>query len=134
MAYAAAKGAIAALTRQLAVDYGRYGISLITVSPGWMRTPATGYRLEGEEDLWRLQQSSPLRLLTTGSASLLRDTHRHPCKSPACPRSDGGSWAGAMCGGAASRWWSWVLRPRKARLTAPTPGSWRSPKCASPSR
>ncbi|MFE9043444.1 SDR family NAD(P)-dependent oxidoreductase [Streptomyces sp. NPDC007818] len=62
-AYAAAKGAIAALTRQLAVDYGRYGISFVTVSPGWVRTPATESRLDGPEELERLRQSNPLRLL-----------------------------------------------------------------------
>ncbi|MFJ6658406.1 SDR family NAD(P)-dependent oxidoreductase [Streptomyces sp. NPDC091377] len=62
-AYAAAKGAVAALTRQLAVDYGQYGISFVTVAPGWVRTPATESRLDGEEDLERLRQSNPLRLL-----------------------------------------------------------------------
>ncbi|WP_121830345.1 SDR family NAD(P)-dependent oxidoreductase [Streptomyces sp. S1] len=62
-AYAAAKGAIAALTRQLAVEYGQYGISFVTVSPGWVRTPATESRLDGPEDLERLRQSNPLRLL-----------------------------------------------------------------------
>ncbi|MFG2504712.1 SDR family NAD(P)-dependent oxidoreductase [Streptomyces rubiginosohelvolus] len=62
-AYAAAKGAIAALTRQLAVDYGQYGIFFVTVSPGWVRTPATESRLDGPDDLERLRQSNPLRLL-----------------------------------------------------------------------
>ncbi|CAN3985360.1 SDR family NAD(P)-dependent oxidoreductase [Kitasatospora purpeofusca] len=61
-AYAAAKGAIAALNRQLAVDYGRYGISFVTLSPGWVRTPATESRLApGEEDLVRLRESNPMR-------------------------------------------------------------------------
>ncbi|MGW4896622.1 SDR family NAD(P)-dependent oxidoreductase [Kitasatospora sp. NPDC004240] len=61
-AYAAAKGAIAALTRQLAVDYGRYGISFVTLSPGWVRTPATESRLApGEQDLARLRESNPMR-------------------------------------------------------------------------
>ncbi|MEU9705791.1 SDR family oxidoreductase [Streptomyces sp. NPDC047981] len=64
-AYAAAKGAIAALSRQLTVDYGQYGISFVTVSPGWVRTPATESRLDGTADLDRLSQSNPLRLLGT---------------------------------------------------------------------
>jgi len=64
-AYAAAKGALAALGRQLAVDYGRFGISFVTVSPGWVRTPATESRLEGESDLARLRQSNPAGLLAT---------------------------------------------------------------------
>ncbi|HVK19727.1 MAG TPA: SDR family oxidoreductase [Actinokineospora sp.] len=62
-AYAAAKGAIAALTRQLTVDYGRYGISFVTLSPGWIRTPATESRLGDSGDLDRLRESNPLRLL-----------------------------------------------------------------------
>ncbi|QKW10299.1 SDR family oxidoreductase [Streptomyces sp. NA04227] len=64
-AYAASKGALAGLTRQLAVDYGPYGIHFVTLSPGWIRTPATESRLEGEEELDRLRQSNPLRLLGT---------------------------------------------------------------------
>lgn len=62
-AYAAAKGAVASLMRQLAVDYGRFGISFVTVSPGWVRTPATESRLDGDDDLDRLRQSNPLRVL-----------------------------------------------------------------------
>ncbi|MGW2658547.1 SDR family NAD(P)-dependent oxidoreductase [Streptomyces sp. NPDC001478] len=62
-AYAAAKGAIAALGRQLAVDYGQYGITFVTVSPGWVRTPATESRLDGDGDLDRLRQSNPLGVL-----------------------------------------------------------------------
>ncbi|MFF7738868.1 SDR family oxidoreductase [Streptomyces sp. NPDC007984] len=64
-AYAAAKGAIAALTRQLAVDYGQHGIRFVTVSPGWVRTPATESRLGDQEDLQRLRHSNPLRTLGT---------------------------------------------------------------------
>ncbi|MGW4646881.1 SDR family NAD(P)-dependent oxidoreductase [Kitasatospora sp. NPDC004289] len=65
-AYAAAKGAIAALTRQLAVDYGHHGISFVTLSPGWVRTPATESRLApGEDDLVRLRESNPMRTLLT---------------------------------------------------------------------
>ncbi|MEU9671889.1 SDR family oxidoreductase [Streptomyces bobili] len=71
-AYAAAKGAVAALTRQLAVDYGQFGISFVTVSPGWIRTPATESRLDGEVDLERLRQSNPLRVL--GSPEQIADT------------------------------------------------------------
>ncbi|MFF6984656.1 SDR family NAD(P)-dependent oxidoreductase [Streptomyces sp. NPDC008343] len=62
-AYAAAKAAIAGLTRQLAVDYGQHGISFVTVSPGWIRTSATESRLDGTGDLNRLRQSNPLGLL-----------------------------------------------------------------------
>ncbi|MFD5388867.1 SDR family NAD(P)-dependent oxidoreductase [Streptomyces sp. NPDC127074] len=64
-AYAAAKGALAALGRQLAVDYGRHGISFVTVAPGWVRTPATESRLDGGADLGRLRESNPSGLLVT---------------------------------------------------------------------
>ncbi len=64
-AYAAAKGAVAALTRQLAVDYGRHGITFLTLAPGWVRTPATESRLApGEADLARLRESNPMRMIT----------------------------------------------------------------------
>lgn len=66
-AYAAAKGAIAALTRQLAVDYGRSGITFVTVSPGWIATGATESRLAGEQDRQRLRESNPMGLLGTPS-------------------------------------------------------------------
>ncbi|MFG2819953.1 SDR family NAD(P)-dependent oxidoreductase [Kitasatospora sp. NPDC048365] len=64
-AYAAAKGAIAALGRQLTVDYGHRGISFVTVSPGWVRTPATESRLAPGERLERLRESNPMRHLVT---------------------------------------------------------------------
>ncbi|GAA3129416.1 NAD(P)-dependent dehydrogenase (short-subunit alcohol dehydrogenase family) [Kribbella aluminosa] len=64
-AYAAAKGAVAALTRQLAVDYGHHGLCFVTVSPGWIRTPATESRLGDTADLVRLEESNPMRLLGT---------------------------------------------------------------------
>ena len=55
-AYAAAKGAVVALTRQLAVDYGRHGIRCVTISPGWIRTPATESRLDDAE---RQREATP---------------------------------------------------------------------------
>jgi NAD(P)-dependent dehydrogenase (short-subunit alcohol dehydrogenase family) len=58
-AYTAAKGAIVALSRQLAVEYGPRGVRCNVVSPGWVRTPATERRLRGptEEDV--LRQATP---------------------------------------------------------------------------
>ena len=64
-AYAAAKAGVAALIRQVAVDYGRRGITAVTVSPGWTDTPATRSRLDGPDDRARLRDSNPLGLLAT---------------------------------------------------------------------
>lgn len=38
-AYAASKGAVASLTRQMAMDYSSEGIRTVCVSPGTIRTP-----------------------------------------------------------------------------------------------
>lgn len=38
-AYAAAKGAVLSLTRQMAMDYGVYGIRVLAVNPGTIATP-----------------------------------------------------------------------------------------------
>lgn len=50
--YAAAKGAIANLTRQLAVDYSPHGVRVNAVAPGFIRTGLTAYlwRSDGEAD------------------------------------------------------------------------------------
>ena len=41
-AYIAAKGALTAMVRSLAVDYGAFGITCNTLAPGATRTPLTG--------------------------------------------------------------------------------------------
>lgn len=62
-AYAAAKAGLAAFTRSVAVDYGQYGVRALTISPGWIATPATESRLAGAEDLARLREAHPLARL-----------------------------------------------------------------------
>ncbi|GAA3256478.1 SDR family oxidoreductase [Dactylosporangium siamense] len=62
-AYAAAKAGLAAFTRQVAVDYGRHGIRAVTIAPGWIRTPATEERLDGDTDRERQRDAHPLRRL-----------------------------------------------------------------------
>jgi meso-butanediol dehydrogenase/(S,S)-butanediol dehydrogenase/diacetyl reductase len=37
--YAASKAAVAALTHNLALEYGRHGIRCNAISPGWINTP-----------------------------------------------------------------------------------------------
>jgi NAD(P)-dependent dehydrogenase (short-subunit alcohol dehydrogenase family) len=59
-AYSAAKAGLIGLTRQLAVDYGRFGVRAVSVSPGWVRTADTESRLGGPTDEARLHDSVPL--------------------------------------------------------------------------
>jgi NAD(P)-dependent dehydrogenase (short-subunit alcohol dehydrogenase family) len=51
-AYSASKGAIAALTRNMAIDYAPRGIRVNAVCPGFVRTPMTK-ALTGDPDAYR---------------------------------------------------------------------------------
>jgi NAD(P)-dependent dehydrogenase (short-subunit alcohol dehydrogenase family) len=53
--YAAAKGAITNLTRQLAVDYSPHGIRVNAVAPGFIRTGMTADTWRGEGDRTSLE-------------------------------------------------------------------------------
>lgn len=60
--YSASKGAVAALTRQMATDYGPEGIRVNAVAPGLIETPLTAERIRTEK--WRHEifvEQSPLR-------------------------------------------------------------------------
>jgi NAD(P)-dependent dehydrogenase (short-subunit alcohol dehydrogenase family) len=62
--YAASKGAISALTRQLAAEYGPKGITVNCVCPGLVMTPRTKARWESRkspEERAALLESIPLR-------------------------------------------------------------------------
>jgi NAD(P)-dependent dehydrogenase (short-subunit alcohol dehydrogenase family) len=62
--YAASKGAISALTRQLAAEYGPKGITVNCVCPGLVMTPRTKARWESRktpEERASLLESIPLR-------------------------------------------------------------------------
>ncbi|MDQ0314571.1 SDR family NAD(P)-dependent oxidoreductase [Amorphus orientalis] len=64
--YSASKGAVASLTRQMATDYGPYGIRVNAVAPGLIETPLTAERIRTE--LWRRQiyvDQSPMRRVGT---------------------------------------------------------------------
>ena len=45
-AYAASKGAMLSLTRQMAMDYGEYGIRVLAINPGTIETPLVTELLE----------------------------------------------------------------------------------------
>lgn len=60
--YSASKGAVAALTRQMATDYGHDGIRINAVAPGLIETPLTAERIRTEP--WRHKifvEQSPLQ-------------------------------------------------------------------------
>jgi len=60
--YSASKGAVAALTRQMATDFGPDGIRVNAVAPGLIETPLTAERIRTEK--WRHKifvEQSPLR-------------------------------------------------------------------------
>eukprot|EP01114_Cavostelium_apophysatum_P017946 TRINITY_DN5440_c0_g1_i1.p1 TRINITY_DN5440_c0_g1~~TRINITY_DN5440_c0_g1_i1.p1 ORF type:complete len:216 (+),score=34.79 TRINITY_DN5440_c0_g1_i1:199-846(+) len=57
-AYAASKGGILAITRQLAVEYGKYSIRVNTVSPG---TIMTALALENSKSMQPIIDNTPLR-------------------------------------------------------------------------
>jgi NAD(P)-dependent dehydrogenase (short-subunit alcohol dehydrogenase family) len=60
--YSASKGAVAALTRQMATDYGPAGIRVNAVGPGLIETPLTAERIRNQP--WRRRiaiDQTPLR-------------------------------------------------------------------------
>ncbi|MDX3901417.1 MAG: SDR family oxidoreductase [Sphingobium sp.] len=60
VAHAAAKGAIVAMTRQLALEGAPVGIRAVSISPGFVRTPGTAAFLEREDVRARLVAGIPL--------------------------------------------------------------------------
>jgi NAD(P)-dependent dehydrogenase (short-subunit alcohol dehydrogenase family) len=47
-AYAASKGALMAMTRALAVEYGRFGVTANAILPGWIRSDMTQAAMDDE--------------------------------------------------------------------------------------
>jgi gluconate 5-dehydrogenase len=60
-AYVAAKGAVDALTRQLATEWAKYGIRVNAISPTFVRTPQAASLLANREFYDRLVARIPLR-------------------------------------------------------------------------
>lgn len=57
-AYAATKSALANLTRQLAVEWARYGILVNALAPGWMPTEATAGGIEKSHE--KMERFTPM--------------------------------------------------------------------------
>lgn len=64
-AYASAKAATEALIRNLALEYGRFGITANAVAPGPVRTERLQRRIDGGADLDKLTSACALRRLST---------------------------------------------------------------------
>jgi NAD(P)-dependent dehydrogenase (short-subunit alcohol dehydrogenase family) len=66
LAYSPAKAAVIAMTRCLAAEWGRSGVRVNAVSPGYTRTPALQEAIEdGERDISLLEQTSALGRMVT---------------------------------------------------------------------
>lgn len=65
-AYSATKGAVAALTRALAVEYAAYDIRVNTLSPGFVETALTGQVLRNPAIAKALIEQTPMRRFGTG--------------------------------------------------------------------
>ena len=61
VAYAASKGAMLAMTRGLAVELARYGITANTIIPGWIETAMTAPRVGNELFEDRVMKRVPVR-------------------------------------------------------------------------
>ena len=59
IAYATSKHAAVAMVKQIAIDYGKYGVRVNALCPGWVDTPfndAFTRQMGGREALLRLRQ------------------------------------------------------------------------------
>jgi NAD(P)-dependent dehydrogenase (short-subunit alcohol dehydrogenase family) len=65
LAYAASKAGMAAATRTLAVEWARYGISLVNFEPGYIETGLNAEYLKDPENRARIEQKIPARRVGT---------------------------------------------------------------------
>src|SRR3972149_7202535 len=59
--YAASKGGVAALTKSLAVELGKFNITVNDVAPGWVKTDMTNEKFSDLEEEQRIIVEIPLR-------------------------------------------------------------------------
>lgn len=58
--YGATKGGIVALTRDLAAEWGKYGVRVNAIAPGWIRTPMTAALQSDERKSAKVLERVPL--------------------------------------------------------------------------
>ena len=59
--YGMTKGGIVALTRDLAAEWGKYGVRVNALAPGWIRTPMTSALQQNEERCAKVFERVPLQ-------------------------------------------------------------------------
>ena len=59
--YSASKGALIALTKALAIEWARYGVTVNALAPGYFRTDLNAQALDNPEVADRLLKKIPLR-------------------------------------------------------------------------
>jgi NAD(P)-dependent dehydrogenase (short-subunit alcohol dehydrogenase family) len=59
-AYCASKGAVAQLTRSLALEYARKGVRVNAVGPGWIDTPGVSFSTTGDDAAAAVDQLVPM--------------------------------------------------------------------------
>jgi NAD(P)-dependent dehydrogenase (short-subunit alcohol dehydrogenase family) len=93
-AYAAAKAGVLALTRSLAVEFGRYGIRANAVLPGWTRSPVFDGWLENQAVGEKILARIPLRRWGTpedwGGVAVYLASSASSFHTGDCLRIDGG--------------------------------------------
>jgi NAD(P)-dependent dehydrogenase (short-subunit alcohol dehydrogenase family) len=59
--YAASKGGVVNLTRELAAQWGRHGVRVNAIAPGWFRSEMTAPMFEDERGLRFIERTVPMR-------------------------------------------------------------------------
>ena len=103
-AYTASKGAVAALTRSLAIDWAEHGVRVNAVAPGFTVTPMTAAFFENETFVQAATRRIPLgRLLEpdeiAGQSSSSQARWQAPSPAWCCPSMADGQPASRRCPG-----------------------------------